>query len=341
MRVQGLAPRALLGFECGVCRIGSVVDESCVFQQLPLDIRTRQMDIHLRHCAILLPAGDKPELHLGEPLLLTIAPGQIGEPRMADRVRVNRFRHPKFPGDILQLVLNRPDTHAPRLVPIPPGGHEEWGVCVRTEWVHIDPGLDVRHGADQTEPPHPGLAVDDHHRTIAVELDVADVEAKEFPDPGAGVPHEHDQRSVARLVAGVDKPDNVLAGDKLLHREVPAGLLDLDVLKEIFLASRGEPAEEEFHFENVPLDRERAAVVLSFNDVVLQLFPGDRLCIDEVQVLKERIDAPEFCPDGLLFELLEAEPSDVAFKVLAVDGVQRFHLVEFVHCSITPPGAGN
>lgn len=241
---------------------------------------------------------------------------------MADGVRVNRFCHAEFLGDVLQPVLNSPGTHAPGLMPVSPGGHEERCVCIRTEWVHIDPGLDVRHGADQAEPPHPGLAGHDHHRTVAIELDVADVEAKEFPYPGTGVPHEHDQCPVARLVAGVDKPDDVLAGDELLHREVPAGLLNLDVLKEIFLSSQGEPAEEEFHFENVPLDRERAAVVLSFNDVVLQLFPGDCLCIDEVQVLKERIDAPEFCFDGLLFELLEAEPSDVAFKVLAVDGIQ-------------------
>jgi len=259
---------------------------------------------------------------------------------MADGVRVNRFCHPKFPGDVLQSVLNGPGTHAPGLMPVSPGGHEERCVCIRTEWVHIDPSLDVRHGADQAEPPHPGLAVHDHHRTIAVELDVADVEAQEFADPGAGVPHEHDQRPVTRLVTGVDEPDDVLSGDQLIDREVPAGLLDLDVLKEVFLSSRGEPAEEEFHFEDVPLDREGTALVLSLDDVVFQLFPGDCLCIDEVQVLKERVDAPEFCSDGLLFELLEAEPSDVAFKVLAVDGVQRFHLVEFVHCSITPPGAG-
>jgi len=322
MRVQGLAPRALPGLERGIRRIGGVIDEPCVLQQLPLDIRTRQMDIHLRHCAVLLPASDEPEFHLGEPLLPAVAPGQIGKPGMADGVRVNRFCHAEFPGDVLQPVLNSPGTHAPRLVPIPPGGHEEWGVCVRTEWVHIDPGLDVRYGADQTEPPHPGLAGHNHHRTVTVELDVADVEAKEFPDSGAGVPHEHDQCPVARLVTGVDKPDDVLAGDELLHREVPTGLLDLDVLKEILLASLGEPAEEELHFENVPLDREGAAPVLSFNDVILQLFPGDCLCIDEVQVLKERIDAPEFGSDGLLFELFEAKPSDVAFKVLAVDGVQ-------------------
>lgn len=103
---------------------------------------------------------------------------------------------------------------------------------------------------------------------------------------------------------------------------------------------RGEPAEEEFQLKDVALNREGAALPLSLDNVIFQVFPGDVLCIDEVGELEEWIGAPEFRSDSLLFELLEVKPSDVALEVLAVDDIKRFHLVKFIHCSITPPGAG-
>ena len=250
---------------------------------------------------------------------------------MADRVRVNRFRHPKFPGDILQLVLNRPDTHAPRLVPIPPGGHEEWGVCVRTEWVHIDPGLDVRHGADQTEPPHPGLAVDDHHRTVTVELDVADVKAKEFADPGTGVPHEHDQRSVARLIADIDEPDDVLAGDQLVDRKMLARTPHLDVVEDLLLSVRVKPAEEEFQFEDVSLQGEGTDRCFSLEEVVFKPLWVYFFCVAEFAPGEEGIDPPDFRIDGLLLQLLELEVADVILYVYLIDWVEVLQFLYHIH----------
>ena len=60
------------------------------------------------------------------------------------------------------------------------------GVCVRTQWMHIDPGPGLRHGADRAEPSRPGLAVHSRRRDVTVEPGVASAEVEEFADPGAG-----------------------------------------------------------------------------------------------------------------------------------------------------------
>ena len=329
--IQGLAPRALPGLERGIHPVGRVIDEPGVLQQLPLDIRAGQVNIHLRHRAVLLPAGDEPELHLREPLLLAVAPGQIGEPGVADGVRVNRFRHPEFPGNVLQLVLNRPDTHAPGRVPIPPGGHKERGVCVRTERVRVDPGLQIRHGADQPEAPHPGLAVHDHHRTVAVELDVADVEAQEFPDPGARVPHEHDQRAVTRLVADIDEPDDVLAGDQLVDGEMLARTPHPDVTEEFLLPVGDKPAEEELQFEDVALQGEGADGRSSFDEVVFQPLRACLLCVAELAPGEEGVDPPDLRIDGLLLQLLELEVANVLFEIRFIDRIEVLQFLYHIH----------
>ena len=250
---------------------------------------------------------------------------------MTDGVGVNRFRHPKFPGDVLQLVLNRPDTHAPGLVPIPPGGHEERGVCVRTERVRVDPGLQIRHGADQAEAPHPGLAVHDHHRTVAVELDVADVEVQEFPDSGAGVPHEHDQCPVARLVADIHEPDDILAGDQLVDGEMLARTPHPDVTEKFLLPVRDKPAEEELQFEDVALQGEGADRRSSLDEVVFQPLRACLLCVAELAPGEEGVDPPDLRIDGLLLQLLELEVANVLLDVRFIDRIEVLQFLYHTH----------
>jgi len=56
--------------------------------------------------------------------------------------------------------------------------------------------------------------------------------------------------------------------------------------------------------------------------------------------MKEQIDVPQFCSEGLLSELLETKPLNVGLEVPAVDEIEQFLLVELTHCSINPPGTG-
>ena len=202
----------------------------------------------------------------------------------------------------------------------------------------VYPGLQVRNGADEPKPAHPGLAGDDDDRTVFIKLDVADIEVEEFGDAGPRVPHEHDEGPVAGFFAGIDKPGDVIAADELVHGEVPAGFFDLDVLEELLFTLRVEPPEEEFDLKDVALESVGADGLSPLDEVVLDVVSCELQGIPVVGVTEEGKDPPDLGADGGGFELFEFEVADVAFEVFAVGRVEVLHAVEFlvahIHTSV-------
>ena len=306
------------------------IDEARVLQHLPLDVTAGEVDVDLRHGAVLLPAGDEPELHLRETLRGAIGPHEISKPGVPDGMGVNRFGDVQLFGEVLEPVFHGPAAQPSGRSTIGPRGYEEGGCGVVPERVDVHPGLQVGDRPDEPEPAHPSLASDDDDRTVFVELDVADVEVEEFGYAGPGVPHEHDEGPVPWLFADFDEPGDVGSADELIDGEVPAGFFYFDVLKEFLFLLRVEPPEEEFDLKDVALEGEGADGLSPLDEVVLNIFLGELHGITVAGVTEKGKDSPDLGADGCLFELFEFEVADVAFEVFAVGRVETLHEVEFL-----------
>ncbi len=260
---------------------------------------------------------------------------------MPDGVRVDGLCNVKLFREALESVFDGPAVQASKFPAIGPGGDEEGGPVVVPERVNVHPGLQVGDRADEPEPSHPGLAGDDDDRTIFVELDVADVEVKEFGYAGPGIPHEHDEGPVAGLLAGIDEPGDIVSADELIDGEVSPGFFDFDVLEEVLLTLRVEPPEEEFDLKNVALESVGADGLSPLDEVVLDVVSCELQGIPVAGVSEEGKDPPDLGADSGGFELFEFEVADVAFEVLAIGRVEVLHAVEFLVAHIhTSVGTG-
>lgn len=292
--VHGLAPGALPRFECDGPGRFVAGHKARLLQHFLLDVAAGEVDVDLGHGGVPLPPGDDAQLHLGKALLR-----KVGEAGVAEGVGVDGFGDAGPAGDGLEGVLDGcygqpfcPDTVAVI-------GREEGGVGVVSQGVLVDPGLEFGGGGDETDASPPGLAVHDDHGTVAVELDVPDVEGDDLADAGAGVPHQHQEGAVAGSVADVDEFLDVGAGKKAVGREFGDVAVHLDVLEEVGLdVFAGEPPDEESQFEDLAVDGDGAAGLPSPDEVVLDVVLGDGDGVFEVDGLEEGISAPEFCLDG-------------------------------------------
>ena len=88
------------------------IDEACVLQHLSLNVAAGEVDVNLRHGAVLLPSGDEPELHLRESLRGAIGPHQVGKPGVPDGMGMYWFGDVQLFGEVFEPVFHGPAVQA-------------------------------------------------------------------------------------------------------------------------------------------------------------------------------------------------------------------------------------